>query len=104
MDSEFQFVAKSAEIQEGKGRPYQVGDHRVALVRYQGTVYAIEDLCPHANASMAFGPVEEGCLICPWHYAAFDLATGEARGGPVDRGVPTYEVIEENDQILIKTF
>lgn len=100
--SEYKFVAKSDEIEEGKGRPYTVGEKRIALVRYEGTIYAVDDLCPHADASLAFGPVKEGCIICPWHYAEFKLDTGEALSGPVDRGIRTYEVKEESGEILLK--
>ncbi|MDF1816617.1 MAG: Rieske (2Fe-2S) protein [Verrucomicrobiales bacterium] len=101
-EDEYQFIAKDEEIEEGKGRPYVMGDHRIALVRYEGALYALDDLCPHADASLAFGPVKEGCLICPWHYAEFDLKTGEVMSGPSPRGIRTYELKVEEGDILIK--
>ena len=99
---EFQFIAKEEDIEEGKGRPFTMGDHRIAVVRYEGELYALDDLCPHADASLAFGPVKEGCLICPWHYAEFDLKTGDVRSGPSPRGIRTYELKVEGGDILIK--
>ena len=53
----FQPIAHSKDLEEGKGRPYQLDGHRIALVRHEGVVYALDDLCPHADASIAFGPV-----------------------------------------------
>ena len=100
-EDNFQFIAKSSEVEEGKGRPYTIGDFRIALVRFEGELYAVEDRCPHADASIAFGPVEEGCLICPWHYAAFDLKTGEAKCGPAVEGVPTYELKEVEGDVYV---
>lgn len=101
-EDEFQFIAKADEIEEGKGRPFVIGDHRIALVRYEDTLYALDDLCPHADASLAFGPVKDGCLICPWHYAEFDLKTGDALSGPVTRGIRTYDLKIVDGDILVK--
>lgn len=98
----FHVVADSSDLEEGKGRPYQVEGHRIALVRHEGTVYAVDDLCPHADASLAFGPVENGCIACPWHFAEFRLATGEVVGGPSPRGIRTYRVREEDGQVAIR--
>jgi nitrite reductase/ring-hydroxylating ferredoxin subunit len=42
-----------------------------------------------ANVCMHFGgPLEckEGKLVCPWHGASFDLATGERLDGPAPKG------------------
>jgi len=94
-------VAASAELEEGKGRPFELDGHRLALVRHEGKVYAIDDLCPHADASLAFGPVENGCIACPWHFAEFRLDTGEVVGGPSPRGVSTYAVREEAGQVSV---
>ncbi len=101
-DGEFQFIAKAEEIEEGKGRPYEIGPHRIALIRHQGRLYGVDDLCPHADASLAFGPVEDGCLTCPWHYAQFDLETGDVLSGPATRGIRTYELKEEDGDILVR--
>ncbi|GEM_PF-477484 len=100
-DRTYHPLAKSAELEEGKGRPYELDGHRIALVRHEGIVYAIDDLCPHADASLAFGPVENGCIACPWHYAEFRLSTGEALSGPTPRGIRTYAVEESDGQVSI---
>lgn len=94
-------LAKSDELEESKGRPYELDGHRIALVRHEGTVFAIDDLCPHADASLAFGPVENGCIACPWHYAEFRLSTGEALSGPTPRGIRTYAVREIEGEVSI---
>lgn len=97
----FHPLAPSDELEEGKGRPYELEGHRIALVRHEGVVYAIDDLCPHADASIAFGPVENGCIACPWHYAEFKLSTGEALSGPTPHGIRTYAVREDAGEVSI---
>jgi nitrite reductase (NADH) small subunit len=48
----------------------------------EGEPSAIDDACPHAGASLSTGFVDAGCAVCPWHYWAFDLKTGELRDSP----------------------
>lgn len=94
-------VARSEELVEGKGRPYQVEGYRLALVRDQGVVYALEDVCPHADAPIALGPVENGCIACPWHYAEFDLKTGAVLSGPASEDVAVFPVREEEGIVYV---
>lgn len=97
----FHPIAPSAELEEGKGRPYALEGHRLALVRYEGVVHALEDRCTHADASIACGPVENGCIACPWHYAEFDLRSGEALSGPATGFIPVYPVKEEGGTVYV---
>jgi nitrite reductase/ring-hydroxylating ferredoxin subunit len=97
----FQPIARSEELEEGKGRPYALAGHRLALVRHRGLVYALEDRCPHADASIACGPVENGAIACPWHYAEFDLASGAVLSGPAACGIPVFPVREEDGIVSV---
>jgi anthranilate 1,2-dioxygenase ferredoxin component len=100
-DPHFRPIAPSAELLEGKGRPYQLEGHRIAVIRHEDRIYALDDLCPHADASIAFGPVENGCIACPWHYAEFDLRTGAVLSGPATSDIRTYLVREKDGQVEI---
>lgn len=97
----YQTIAPSAELEDSKGRPYELEGHRIALIRHDDSIYALDDLCPHADASIAFGPVENGCIACPWHYAEFRLSTGEVLSGPAVRGIRTYAVRELDGEVQI---
>lgn len=62
----------------GSKRAFKVGDRRVALCNVDGKIHAIDDVCPHAGASMAAGPLRGTTLTCPLHGIAFDVASGAA--------------------------
>jgi len=67
-----------------------------------GEVYAIEDACNHAGASLAEGWIEEDCVACPMHGYVFELRTGKLerpRGLCGDQR--TYETKIEGDEIVI---
>ena len=61
----------------------QVGSHELVLVRTSSAMFsAFEGRCPHQGALLAEGEVLDGHLVCRNHRWAFDVATGQRRGGP----------------------
>lgn len=59
---------------EGQGG-YAVGNN--------GDHFALTRRCRHLRADLANGTIDEnGCLVCPWHRAAYDTATGRMLRGP----------------------
>ena len=62
----------------------------VAVVRVGDEVFAIEDVCSHADFPLTDGEVD-GCTIeCALHGSRFDLRTGEPTGPPATQPVPVY--------------
>lgn len=99
--SGYREIARSTDLEEGKGRPYMIEGHRLALVRHCGSVYALDDRCPHADASIALGPIENGVIACPWHFAEFELRSGAVLSGPACKGIATYPVKEEDGIVSV---
>jgi nitrite reductase/ring-hydroxylating ferredoxin subunit len=72
-------LATVAEIPEG-GMVCRLHERRaVLLAKVGGEVFALDDVCTHAGASLHEGDLgREGShlVTCPWHEAHFDLRTG----------------------------
>ncbi|MFG3041830.1 non-heme iron oxygenase ferredoxin subunit [Streptomyces sp. NPDC048330] len=64
----------------------------VAVFRYNGTLYALDDTCPHEQASLAEGWIENGEIECPLHQSRFSLRTGEVACDPATRNARTHRV------------
>jgi nitrite reductase/ring-hydroxylating ferredoxin subunit len=94
-------VAKIDELPSGEGKLIKVNRKRIALFNVAGRYYAIDDVCPHRGASLSEGEIEGEAVVCPWHGAIFELATGEVRRFPAAAGVATYEVRLEGGEIAI---
>jgi nitrite reductase (NADH) small subunit len=73
---EFVTVARVGEIPAGEGRSYEVGQRIVAVFNQGDTYTAIDDICPHAGASLSGGYVENGAVMCPWHAWKFCTREG----------------------------
>jgi 3-phenylpropionate/trans-cinnamate dioxygenase ferredoxin component len=82
------------ELAPGAVRRVEVGRVPVAVVRIDDEVYAIGDVCSHANVSLSEGEVwaDERELECPKHGSTFDLKTGEPVTLPATQPVPVYAV------------
>jgi nitrite reductase (NADH) small subunit/3-phenylpropionate/trans-cinnamate dioxygenase ferredoxin subunit len=79
------------ELTEGQGRYVEIGGFQLAVFLHSGSVFVMDNYCPHAGGNLAGGFVEEGCAVCPWHYWAFKLESGELRDSPGVQ-VRTYPV------------
>lgn len=79
------------------------GTHdNVALVRTEGgDLFAVDNTCSHALASLAEGWVEGETLECPLHAAAFCLKTGTALTLPATEPVGTHEVQVRGDEVWL---
>jgi|tagenome__1003787_1003787.scaffolds.fasta_scaffold20976809_4 nitrite reductase (NADH) small subunit len=43
------------------------------------SLYVTDGACPHNGGPLAEGLVREGVVTCPWHWYAYELATGRCR-------------------------
>ena len=55
-----------------------------------GTYYVFSDTCPHANESLSKGWIEDGRVVCPVHFAEFELGNGTVHNGPSGCGKLTF--------------
>jgi 3-phenylpropionate/trans-cinnamate dioxygenase ferredoxin subunit len=70
----------------------EIDDVPVALVRAGDEVYAVNDICSHAEVSLSEGEVYDGTIECWLHGSCFDLRTGKPTNPPATRPVATYRV------------
>ena len=48
-----------------------------------GERFGVTRHCRHLGADLANGSIDRrGCLVCPWHGARYDVATGRMIRGP----------------------
>ena len=95
-------VAVRAEIREEEPIRVVVGDMSIALYEVEGELYATEDVCTHAEASLSEGFQEGDTIECPMHSGCFNIRTGEALGAPVVDNIKTYQVRLEGDDVLVR--
>jgi nitrite reductase/ring-hydroxylating ferredoxin subunit len=75
------------------------GGKDVALYNVDGTVYATDDSCLHAGASLGSGKLEGKIITCRAHGKSYDVTNGEMGGVP-GVGVDSYPVKIVDGKIL----
>lgn len=90
------------EIAPGEARRFDVGGHRICLVRIENDYYAIGDECSHEDYSLSEGEVfgEEIEIECWKHGSTFSLVTGEPQTFPATRPVPVYDVVVQGNDVM----
>jgi glycine betaine catabolism B len=102
MEGDFVKVAETKDAQASQMIAVEVNGEKVCIANVEGRYYAIGNVCTHMGGPLAEGKLEEHVVQCPWHGSRFDIRTGEVVRPPAIRPEPTYEVKEENNNILIK--
>jgi nitrite reductase/ring-hydroxylating ferredoxin subunit len=95
-------VCASAEVVEGRPIVARAQGRELALVRVQGRVYAVDNLCPHRAGQMGCGDLDGHHLSCPLHAWVFDVRDGQAFF-PKGAKLETFEVREESGRILARS-
>jgi nitrite reductase/ring-hydroxylating ferredoxin subunit len=90
-----------AELGEGEARRVELEGVPICVVRTEGEVHAVSDVCSHADVSLAEGEIDGLTIECWLHGSRFDLVTGHPTGLPATRPVPVYPVKIEGDDVYV---
>ncbi|HEY6650258.1 MAG TPA: Rieske 2Fe-2S domain-containing protein [Mycobacterium sp.] len=89
------------EIPIGEGRTFAVNGEQIAVFRLRdGSLRAIEAVCPHKGGPLADGLADDRVVVCPLHGHTFDMCTGAEAGG-ADMSVRSYSVSAVDGAIRI---
>jgi len=115
-------VCPASALPPGERKLTEVGGREVGVFNVDGTLYAIENTCPHYGGPVCEGQItptivadwpgsgerirerlgEEPAIACPWHGWEFDMASGVHLGD--DRyAVGSYDVVVEDDVVYVET-
>ncbi|GGD38764.1 nitrite reductase [Malaciobacter pacificus] len=62
-------------------RIVKIGEIEIAIFKTKdGSIFAINNICPHKQGKLSEGLVHENVVTCPLHNWDVDLASGEALG------------------------
>lgn len=92
---------KLSDLQENTPVKVELNGKDLCVVRQGNEVFAIDDICSHAEASLSEGEVTPGKIECWLHGAEFDLRSGEALTPPAIAPVTTYSVTIEGESVRI---
>lgn len=102
----FTKAADLSDIPDNGALGVEIDGEEVALVRAGDEIYAIRDVCSHAEVKLSEGDVtfdDEGTpeIECWLHGSTFNLKTGEPVILPATESVPVYPTQVDGDVVLV---
>jgi nitrite reductase (NADH) small subunit len=84
-------IGRVDDVPVGEGRTFAVDGAQIAVFRLRdGSLRAIDAVCPHKGGPLADGLADDRVVVCPLHGYTFDMCTGAEAGGSVS--VRSYPV------------
>ena len=93
-------VLKTDAIEDSKGTTVYVNERDLAIYKYQGNFYALDNTCLHRGGQLGDGHMEGPNVICPLHGWDYDVKTGVSRYEPKEK-VAVYSVKVEGDAVFV---
>jgi nitrite reductase/ring-hydroxylating ferredoxin subunit/multimeric flavodoxin WrbA len=101
-DEEWVDVGPAADVPDGTVREFQLGRHRIAVIRRGETWGAINGTCNHVGGPLGQGHLDGDYVVCPWHYWKFHWQTGAGEPGYEADRVPSHAIRVEAGRILVQ--
>ena len=93
-------VLQADQLDESKGTTVFVNERDIALYRYQGDFYALDNQCVHRDGQLGDGHMDGANVICPLHQWDYDVHTGVSRYNPGEK-VAVYPARQVNGRVEI---
>jgi 3-phenylpropionate/trans-cinnamate dioxygenase ferredoxin component len=93
-----------SELSDESATRFEVDGHKIAAALIGEKVYAIGDVCSHADYSLSEGELyaSELELECPKHGSTFSLKDGEPQCLPATAPVPVYPATVDGDDVFVE--
>ena len=92
-----------SELEEDTPKRVELDGTPVSVVKTEGEVFAINDICSHANVSLSEGEVEDCQIECWLHGSMFDLRTGKPTNLPATEPVATFPIDVRGTDVYVDT-
>ena len=99
----FELACAFSDVPEDEALAVTIGSYDVAIARHGTEVFAVQDVCSHANVALSEGEVEDCTVECWLHGSRFDLRTGKPTGLPATEPVATFPVEVRDDGVYVDT-
>ena len=94
-------VCSLSEVPDEGALGVEIDGTPVAVARVGEEVFALRDVCSHAEVALSEGEVYNHTIECWLHGSCFDLRTGKPTNPPATQPVPTYRVKIEGDDVYV---
>ncbi|MEP1470845.1 MAG: non-heme iron oxygenase ferredoxin subunit [Halieaceae bacterium] len=100
-EKQYTWVAALCDLPQGDIQCVEFDDREVLICHTAEGVFAVDNLCSHAEARLSDGRLKGLKIFCPLHGGSFDVRDGSALTRPAMTALASYPVRVEGDDILL---
>ena len=100
-EGEFHRACAVSDVPEEGAIGVDVAGVPVAIIRAEGEIFALRDVCSHEEVPLSEGEVYDHTVECWLHGSCFDLRSGKPTGPPATKPVATYQVKIDGGDVLV---
>jgi 3-phenylpropionate/trans-cinnamate dioxygenase ferredoxin component len=94
---------KLDDLPQGTKQVVEINGKPILVCHTGGKIFAVSNICSHAEEKLDCGRMGPGWIACPIHGARFDLATGKAKNPPAKQPIPVYKLQVADGWVEIET-
>jgi len=111
-------VTSVEALEEAKPALHMVEGRSIGIIKSNGEIFAVRNVCPHKRAPVCQGQLrgtmlpsdpdtfvfgmENQVLRCPWHGWEFDLASGKTLCEGLNRKLSYYPVTLKDGSVYVE--
>jgi nitrite reductase/ring-hydroxylating ferredoxin subunit len=85
----------------GMLRVHPEGMDPILVCNVNGKLYAVDDECTHAIASLSEGRLVGNIVFCPLHGGSFDVCSGKAKSLPCKQALRTWPIEVSDGKVYL---
>lgn len=98
---EFRRALALRELPRGQMKACVIAGREIVICHTREGIFALDNICTHAQARMNEGRLRGTRLLCPLHGASFDVRDGRVLGAPATVPLPHYAVRVVDDFVEV---
>lgn len=95
-------LGETQQIPENTMQVFNIEGQEILVVNVEGKFYALSNRCPHLNYPLNMGSLNGKIITCGFHYAKFDVTTGEVLSPPAHEPLKTFNVKTKGLTLLVE--
>jgi nitrite reductase/ring-hydroxylating ferredoxin subunit/uncharacterized membrane protein len=95
-------VLEESALRENEPRRVEANGTPIVLVRREGSIHALAEICSHLGGPLSEGEVQGDTIRCPWHASRFRLSDGSVIDGPATHPQPCLETRIQHGNIELR--
>lgn len=95
-------VGVITDFPEGQAVAVEVDGLSIVVCNYGGRLYALENRCSHDDAELGSGELDGCQVVCPRHFAKFDVRDGTVTEPPAVFPIDTYELSIRGKSVYVE--